>query len=850
MRYLDSREDEQERGITMESSTISLSFELQQRKYLINLIDSPGHVDFSADVSMAVRLCDGALLVVDVVEGVCIQTHAVLRQAYEERLRPCLVLNKMDRLITELDLTPKEAYEHLARIIEQVNAITSSFLNSEWMGQETHTEFDAENKELDMFFAPEKGNVVFASAIDGWGFRVLDRMDYLTKTKFPQFSKRQLCKVCWGEYYFNGKKVYERTKTQRDKPTMFTQFILRPIYEMYKQTLKQPDNTKYGTMCEVLDLKPVHQRQSPRQRLKLTMSQWLPLSHALLAMVVRCVPNPREAQQSKAEAVYPKDTDPSALTTIQACDPDSEDVVVFVSKMIAIRREDLADGVLLASIDNEDSEEVFVAIARVFSGTLRVGMSGLKVLGPKHDPLQGVEHVQDIPPHTIQPLLIMGTQSFPQDAVPAGSICGILGLGQKILKTATLSSSITSPSLSKMSSQAAPILRVSVQPKQASDWPALQEGLRLLNRADGVVEIKVQADTGEHLLCVIGELHLERCIKDLTERFAKVDVVVSPPIATFKETIVSGVFGEVCEIRTPRLECDLVMCGITDEKVVKVLSKDLFPEDGVELGGRRVKKENVLQFGQLAPNLLICDEDCPLAAKTLFDVDPSLEGDWVDVANGLFAGFHLATKNGPLCGEPIWGCCFYVQSITILDVDEEEVQSWFGSTMSASADLCLRAFVGQQKLGHSRLVEAIMACNFQCNASEGDSLGKLYGLISAKRGTVLAADMVEGTTIFTIYAWLPMIESFGLAQDLRAKTSGAATSPQLVFDRWEVLDTDPFHYNVTELDLDLEGETTDLSRVTNLAFKYITLTRKRKGIATNEKIVVSAEKQRTRTRMK
>jgi ribosome assembly protein 1 len=188
LRFLDSTEDEQSRGITMHSSAISLLFQPEDRKaalaaaqpdgtdnpaqnvpiippspaeeYLINLVDSPGHIDFSSDVSTATRLCDGALIVVDVLEGMCTQTHAVLFKALKDRMRPCLILNKIDRLALEMKLTPTEAFHHLRRIVENVNALAFTLLNSELRSR---IERDSDSPSADVAAAadPNTGEALF-----------------------------------------------------------------------------------------------------------------------------------------------------------------------------------------------------------------------------------------------------------------------------------------------------------------------------------------------------------------------------------------------------------------------------------------------------------------------------------------------------------------------------------------------------------------------------------------------------------------------------------------------------------------------------------------------------------------
>ena len=154
-----------------------------QHNFLINLIDSPGHVDFSSEVSTAVRLCDGCIVVVDVVEGVCPQTHAVLRQVWQGKITPVLVLNKVDRLITELNLSPLDAYHRLLKLLEEINCVTASLLHADELSAEDNADpndrmkiedvvidDDEEEEKSKIYFAPQFNNVVFASSIDGWGF--------------------------------------------------------------------------------------------------------------------------------------------------------------------------------------------------------------------------------------------------------------------------------------------------------------------------------------------------------------------------------------------------------------------------------------------------------------------------------------------------------------------------------------------------------------------------------------------------------------------------------------------------------------------------------------------------------
>ncbi|MCD6340526.1 MAG: elongation factor EF-2 [Desulfurococcales archaeon] len=155
---LDYLDVEQKRGITVKSANISLYHEYEGKPYVINLIDTPGHVDFSGKVTRSLRVLDGAIVVVDAVEGVMTQTETVLRQALEERVRPLLFINKVDRLIKELKLTPEEIQRRFVEIIRDINTLINEYAEPEFK----------EKWRLD----PAKGMVIFGSARDKIGISV------------------------------------------------------------------------------------------------------------------------------------------------------------------------------------------------------------------------------------------------------------------------------------------------------------------------------------------------------------------------------------------------------------------------------------------------------------------------------------------------------------------------------------------------------------------------------------------------------------------------------------------------------------------------------------------------------
>merc|ERR1719401_1136371 len=749
-RFTDTRADEQERGVTIKSTGVSLYFEHDEddgkgsTAHLINLIDSPGHVDFSSEVTAALRITDGAMVVVDCIEGCAVQTETVLRQSLQERVKPCLFVNKVDRCILELQMEPEDMYGRFRKAIEDVNVIVATY-NDALMG--------------DVQVAPEKGTVAFGSGLHGWGFNV-ERFAKIYAAKMG-VDKEKMMKRLWGDSFFNAKKktwtnVQQPEGCDSPLPRAFCQFIMTPINQLMR-AIMDDQKEKYEKMMGTLGivLKGDEKNLTGKPLMKRTMQVWINAADTLLSMIVTKLPSPQKAQKYRVENLYEGPMDDEAAKAIRSCDKEGP-LMMYVSKMVPT-----------------NDKGRFYAFGRVFSGTIATGQR-VRIQGP-HYKVGGRE---DLNVKNIQRTVLMMGRTTEQIAdVPCGNTVALVGIDQFILKSGTLTTIDTAHNIADMKYSVSPVVKVAVKVKDGKELPKLVEGLKKLSKSDPLVVCTTE-ESGEHVIAGCGELHVEICLKDLRDEYAGCDFIVSDPVVSYRETVQDN-SSITCLAKSPNKHNRIYLVA---EKMTEELCASI--EDG-KLGPKADAKERA----KTLRDKYDMDEN---AARKIWAWGPETEGAniIVDVTQGVqYVGeikehvnsaFQWTTKEGPLCEENMRGIRFNLEDVTL---HSDAIHRGAGQIMPPTRRACFAA----ELTGKPTLQEPVFLVEITCPQ---EAMSGVYSCMNLRRGCIFEENPREGTPLLQVKAHLPVAESFGFVAALRQQTSGQAF-PQCVFDHWDNMPGNP-----------------------------------------------------------
>ncbi|KAJ7714128.1 eukaryotic translation elongation factor 2 [Mycena metata] len=755
-RFMDTRPDEKDRGITIKSTAISLHCQLGEEdisaiqqtsegsEFLINLIDSPGHVDFSSEVTAALRVTDGALVVVDTIDGVCVQTETVLRQALAERIKPVVVINKVDRALLELKISKEDLYQSFCRTIESVNVVISTYHHAA-LG--------------DVQVFPDQGTIAFASGLQGWAF-TLQQFAKRYSQKFG-VDQGKMMKRLWGDNFFNPQTKKWSTKSTdadgRPLERSFNMFVLDPIFRIFEAVMGSTKKEGIGSILEKLDITLSHSEQSleGKHLLKAIMQKFLPAGDALLNMIVVHLPSPATAQRYRVATLYEGPMEDESALGIRDCDPAAP-LVLYVSKMVPT-----------------SDKGRFYAFGRVFSGTVRSGQT-VRIQGPNYVPGKK----DDLFVKSVQrTVLMMGRTVDALDDCPAGNIVGLVGIDQFLLKSGTLTTSQTAHNMRVMKFSVSPVVQVAVEVQNPADLPKLVEGLKRLSKSDPCVKTSI-SESGEHLVAAAGELHLEICLKDLIEEHAGVPLKVSEPVVPYRESV-NAESSAVALSKSPNKHNRIYLKAMPlGEELTKAIEEgEINPHDDFKLRARVLADQfgwditdarKIWAFGPdtTGPNVLV---DVTKGAQYLAEIKDS-----------SIAGLQWAAKAGVCTGEPLRGVRF---NLVDVHLHTDAIHRGGGQIIPTMR----RAIYAASMLAQPVLQEPVFIVQIQC--PEG-AIGGVYSCLSTRRGQVFSEEPREGTPMFTIKAYLPVSESFGLSAALRQSTGGQAF-PQCVFDHWAAIPGSP-----------------------------------------------------------
>jgi elongation factor 2 len=445
-------------------------------------------------------------------------------------------------------------YQNFLRVIENVNVIIATY-EDENMEKEI-----GEPLQVD----PKNGTVGFGSALFGWAFTCTKFATVYAK-KFG-IEKTKMREKLWGDNFFDQKDKKWRTTGDKEDGNhlkrAFVQFMMEPVIRLCKATMNN-EMEKVEKMLKTLEitLKSEELKLQGKHLMKNVFQKWINAADALLEMIILKLPSPIMAQSYRAAYLYEGPADDASAMAIKKCDKDGP-LMIFISKMIPT-----------------NDKGRFYAFGRVFSGTVSTGQK-VRIQGPNYKP--GSKN--DLNVKNVQRTVIMmagKVEAVPD--VPCGNTVALVGIDQFLMKQGTISTAEDAHNIKVMKYSVSPVVRVAVEVKNANDLPKLVEGLKKLSKSDPLVQC-ITEESGEHIIAGCGELHVEICLKDLVEEYAKCDIKKGDPVVTYKETVTDE-STQMCLSKSPNKHNRLYLkCApLSDELSKKIEDEEVGPrQDGKE----------------------------------------------------------------------------------------------------------------------------------------------------------------------------------------------------------------------------------------------------------------------------
>ncbi|VVA20701.1 PREDICTED: 116 kDa U5 small nuclear [Prunus dulcis] len=783
MRYTDTRIDEQERRISIKAVPMSLVLEDSKSKsYLCNIMDTPGHVNFSDEMTAALRLADGAVLIVDAAEGMMVNTERAIRHAIQDRLPIVVVINKVDRLITELKLPPRDAYFKLRHTLEVIN------------NHITAASSTAGNVQI---IDPLAGNVCFASATAGWSFTLQSFAKLYIKLHGVNLDADKLASRLWGDmYYHSGDRTFRRKPPVDGGERSFVEFVLEPLYKIYSQVIGEHKKSVEATLAEFgVTLSNAAYKLNVRPLLRLACSSVFGSASGFTDMLVQHIPSPKDAATRKVDHIYTGPKDSLIYKAMKNCEPDGP-LMVNVTKLYP-----------------KSDCSVFDAFGRVYSGKIQTGQT-VRVLGEGYSP----EDEEDMTVKEVTKLwLYQARDRIPIAEAPPGTWVLIEGVDASIMKTATLCDEYYDEDayiFRPLQFNTLPVVKTATEPLNPSELPKMVEGLRKISKSYPLAITKVE-ESGEHTILGTGELYLDSIMKDLRELYSEVEVKVADPVVSFCETVVES-SSMKCFAETPNKKNKITMIaeplerGLAEDIENGVVSIDWSRKDIGNFFQTRYEWDvlaarSIWAFGpdKQGPNILLDDTLSTEVDKSLLNA----------VKDSIVQGFQWGAREGPLCDEPIRNVKFKIVDARIA---QEPLHRGSGQIIPTSRRVAYSSFL----MATPRLMEPVYYVEIQTPI---DCISAIYTVLSRRRGHVTADVPQPGTPAYIVKAFLPVIESFGFETDLRYHTQGQAFCLS-VFDHWAIVPGDP-------LDKSIILRPLEPAPIQHLAREFMVKTRRRKGMS-------------------